>query len=117
MVNKLDDILQHVGVKGMKWGQHKDNIKGAVKNQVQKRVAKQKAVLDKFHSKKKSDGVYMHFYNGNLQRTNNHYTAVKAAKLELDKRREAAMAVMGLMASPYVNDALNSINKKPNGIF
>jgi hypothetical protein len=115
MANELDEILKHAGVKGMKWGHHKDQIKGAMKSYAQKRVAKQKAVLDEFHSKTKSDKVYMHFYKGNLQRTNNHYKAVKAAKQELVKRREAAMAVMGLMAAPYANDAINTINRNRNG--
>lgn len=75
MTIETEDILKHVGVKGMKWGVRKaaNNVKTAVRNRTEKKNQRLKQVADRYHEKNQKSKVYSRQYARNLKAMKTRY--------------------------------------------
>jgi hypothetical protein len=85
---KTEDILQHAGVKGMKWGVRKsiDNVRTGAKAKSKNREAKRKEVADKYHNKHKDNSRYKKLYEKN-SKIYNHTTAVLVSRKKIRRQK------------------------------
>ncbi len=98
-MDKLDEALQHYGIKGMRWGvsRTKSQIRAS------KMSKKEKAALDKYHESRKNKTSYQKAYKNQFKKTKNHYEAVKQVS-----KHQTVKTVMGaraaIMMSPLLLD-------------
>jgi len=111
-MNELDEILQHAGVKGMKWGVRK-KVATVVKNHMKKRKARAKAVLDRYHEKNKNKSSYKKAYNRNLKRTKgNHHRAVAATRAPRVRAQRAIALHLAVHTAPLaIHTGMKIANK------
>lgn len=82
-LKELDDVLQHFGVKGMRWGVLRPRIATSVKT----RKAHTKASLEKFHESNQNKKSYKKAYKKYSKRSKDHLTAVKKARKHVVQSR------------------------------
>lgn len=76
----LEDILQHHGVKGMKWGKYTAKVKNAVKSHVKAHRAKQNQKVLDHHEKNKEKKTYKKLYEHNSKRYKTHLQAARKTR-------------------------------------
>lgn len=123
-MRELDDILEHAGVKGMKWGVVKTRAVNGIKTHIKKSNAKSRVKDEKFHEKKKNNKAYKKVYNSNLKKSKgNHKTAIaKTRKQYNQKKRILAMTVTAktlpaaVTTGKIIVAASKAYAKSPQGI-
>lgn len=70
-MSELEEVLQHHGVKGMKWGVRK--LTDTINKRTTKRIARLKEGADKYHEKNKNKRVYKKLYSRNLKKFEKRY--------------------------------------------
>lgn len=99
-MEELEDILQHVGVKGMKWGKRKSGTTGG----------KRKRSVEKYHELNKDKKFYKDAYAKNLKRTKgNHHKAVLIT--QVDARKNAMKKIGYTVAAVKVASKLSKAVK------
>ena len=104
-VHELDEMLQHHGVKGMKWGVRRSaaQLRKSVKTHIKKRNAKEKKILDEYHEKRsQKSNSYKRAYNTQLKKQGSHYAAVRKLKKQRDEARNYVIKKAVIMASPLI---------------
>lgn len=100
-MNELEELLQHHGVKGMKWGVRRavSSAGKALNRNMNKRRAREDASAERYHEKKKNSKVYKLNYNYHKKRAKGtpeqkHKAAVRAVRR--DSFNKAVMVGMAL---------------------
>ncbi len=113
-IGDSEDTLQHFGVKGMKWGVRKGQVKGAIKKYAKNRREKaNKKVLD-YHEKNKENKTYKKLYESSSKRYKTHLgAATNAARRhgEIKRARVQLGVHAAVLASPVVSKALRTTVK------
>ena len=116
-MDKLDDTLQHYGVKGMKWGvrRSKEQLSKARKKvgdhfraRARKKNERLKKIADKYHEKNKGKRTYKKHYQRNLQKFEKrgyksaHHEAVLQTRREVRAAKRAIVYSVTSIAAPAV---------------
>ena len=94
----LDDVLEHHGVKGQKWGIRKQRpVLGLARRRVNTGVSSAKSRLSKYtKNSKKRKGYSSKDYKKYRKRGMNHNQAIEAAKR--DRKKKVAAVAIGAAA-------------------
>ena len=96
-----DDILQQAGVKGMKWG-----VRKAIKSQIKKANARDRAYLDKYHEKRSAKSPsYVRAYNKQIEKGKSHHSVVRKMRNDRVKQQRVLATQAALIATPLLNRA------------
>lgn len=103
---ELDDIVQHYGVKGMRWGvrRTKAQLQKAAKGHIKRRNAKERKKLDDYHEKKmaKNDGYVRAYKHLREKKNTKHYAAVRKIRDGAIAQRNNLLGQAAVIASPFI---------------
>lgn len=118
MMNELDEVIQHFGVKGMKWGvkRAKSQLSKAgkgVRNHLRAKAKKKNdrliKIADKYHEKNKNKRIYKRQYERNLKRFEKrgkykdpHRRAVLQTRRDVANAKRAILYSLTPIAAPVV---------------
>lgn len=107
------DVLQHAGVKGMKWGVIRKKIQTAGRAHNRKRSEKIKAANAKFHEKRKNKPRYKRIYNAQLKRNKgNHEKTVSQIRSATARTNRTLLINGAIAASPFIKAAGKTVVRK-----